>query len=132
METLAKFGWIFLGGGVGSCFRYALGTLIQSKTSGAFPWGTLCVNVLGAFCIGWVLSALGSGGAPHQPTVRLLVAVGFLGGFTTFSTLAFESLELLQAGRSLDFALYVFGTNLLGLLACAFGVWVANAMGFGS
>ncbi len=100
-----------IGGAAGAAGRYLLAGWVQSTADAAFPWGTVAVNLVGSFLLGFVLQAGVSGGVSVE--VRLLLAVGFLGAFTTFSTFAYESLELLRAGLTQSALLYV-GVNLLG------------------
>lgn len=109
------------GGFLGSIARYGLAGLIHRYAGASFPWGTLAVNVLGCFVIGAVLhlvldrSALG-------PDARLFVAVGILGGFTTFSAFGWETLELLRNGQLGAALLNVAGNVVLGLGA----VWLGR------
>jgi fluoride exporter len=88
-----RFLLIGLGGAVGSVLRYWLSGLVQSGAGvTAFPLGTLAVNVAGCFAIG-VLAELAGSRAFFDPDIRGLVMVGLIGGFTTFSTFAYETLE---------------------------------------
>ena len=84
-----------------------------------FPWGTLAVNLTGSLAIGLVMTLLLARGA--DPTYRLLLVTGFLGGYTTFSAFSLEVL-LLEARRWDAAALYVAGSVVLGLLATALGL----------
>ena len=88
---------IALGGGLGAMLRFSVSGLVQQLTEDAFPVGTLAVNVVGCLLIGF-LGALFSGPALVRDEVRLFLLTGFLGGFTTFSTFAYESAELLRLG----------------------------------
>ncbi len=98
--------------------RFALADFVQARTGGGFPWGTLAVNAVGCFAFGLVLSVLGA--HTHlPPSVKLGVLVGFMGAFTTFSTFAFDTHELLQDSWTLA-AGNVVAHNLLGLV-CLLG-----------
>ena len=113
------FALVCLGGAVGTGARYLLGGLAVRWLGGEFPYGTLLVNVIGSFLIGLVQElALGAKVVPEH--VRVVLAVGLLGGFTTYSAFAYESLRLVVAGSWTAAALYV-GTHhravLRGLLA---------------
>ena len=88
-----------LGGFIGAVFRFTLGGWVQdwSKSIG-FPYGTLAVNLLGCFLIGW-LSQLAESRNLFSPEVRMLVFIGLLGAFTTFSTFGLETMNLLRDNR---------------------------------
>lgn len=104
-----------LGGFVGSICRYLIG-LIPLKQSTAFPVKTLLINVLGAFVIGLLAAWVGK--ESHlDPRLILLLKVGLCGGFTTFSTFAYESSSLLQTGNILVAVLYISASVLLSILA---------------
>lgn len=114
---------IAAGGALGAVSRHLLGGWVQGVSGGGFPWGTLSVNVLGSFLLGlvmvWLQATLASGEA------RYFVAVGFLGSFTTFSTLSLETLELLQEGLWWKAGLYSVGSLALGLIAVALAAGLA-------
>lgn len=119
-DGLERYAMVALGSAVGGCARYALGGWISSRTESAFPWGTLAVNVTGCFVIGLLLTAAFDRIAP-DPRWRLLLAVGFCGGYTTFSTFAYETVKLLDA-RSIAFAaLNVAASCAAGLVAVRLG-----------
>ena len=88
---------VFIGGGIGAVFRYFLAGWIYKVVGSDFPYGTLVVNVLGCFVIGLFLT-MAEDRFLVSPSVRTFVAVGIIGGFTTFSTFNFETLELLRDG----------------------------------
>ena len=122
---------VFLGGGVGAVCRYLVTTQIGMRLGTFFPFGTLTVNVVGSLLMGLIMGALAvlartSGLLPEQ--VRLLLTVGFLGGFTTFSSFSLETLTLLRGG-SYALAVVNIGANvLLGLLAAGVGVYAAGEL----
>lgn len=87
------------GGAVGSVLRYWVGLLVSHVVTGAFPWGTLLINVAGSFVIGAFAALVGSEGRYEgNDMLRLLVMVGLCGGFTTFSSFSLQTLMLLRAG----------------------------------
>src|SRR6266566_9807664 len=88
---------ILIGGAAGSLARYLTGTAIMSRYPGRFPLGTLIVNVSGCFLIGVIMTLLTEKPAPH-PNWRLFLVVGFLGGFTTFSSFAYETFTAAREG----------------------------------
>jgi CrcB protein len=112
---------IFVGGGLGSVLRFALGDYIKSKwVVMSLPMGTLVVNVLGSFLLGVTLSWLSKSGQSQNPYLYLL-AVGFCGGFTTFSTFANEGQSLLSNGQIGQALLYSSVSLFLGILAVFLG-----------
>lgn len=114
--------WLYVavGGAAGSLLRYAAGQALGPARPGAFPWHTFAVNVAGSLLLGLVV-ALVPRDDPHH--LRALLAVGFCGGLTTFSTFGYETVSLLQA-RALGTALaYAGGSFALALLAVAVGLW---------
>ncbi len=108
------------GGFIGSVARYLLSDAVQSRLLTSFPFGTMTVNLLGCFVIG-IIYAL-SETANLAPEYRILIATGFCGGFTTFSSFSFESLTLLQDNQYLYAVLYAGFSLVLGLLAAFLGV----------
>jgi fluoride exporter len=84
---------VMLGGAIGAGLRYSVGR----HFGGAFPWGTLCVNLIGGFAMGIVAALVLKGSASE--TLRLFVGVGILGGFTTFSAFSLESWQMIQRGQ---------------------------------
>ncbi len=116
------------GGFLGANARYVLGALIADRLGTAFPYGTFLVNVTGSLAIGVILVLL-TDRLAADPAWRLLVVVGFLGGYTTFSSYTFEALALAEAGQWLRALWYVVGSNLLGLAATYAGMVLARALG---
>jgi CrcB protein len=116
--------WVALGGAVGAASRFAVAQWTGARWGMTFPWGTLAVNLTGSLMIGLVMTLLLARGA--DPTYRLLLVTGFLGGYTTFSAFSFETLALLEARRWDAAALYVGGSVGLGLLATALGLGVGR------
>lgn len=116
-----------LGATVGAAARY-YGSLWAVQQFGAgFPYGTLAINMLGSFVLGCFLT-LAAARPAIGPHARVLVASGFCGSFTTFSTFSMEAYSLLLAGRYLAGAGYLLGSLLLGVLAVVCGVALARAL----
>ena len=116
-----RLAWLVaLGGAVGSVSRYGLTLFIQTRTGSGFPYGTLAVNVIGAFVLG-LIARFSVESAAISPEVRLLLTTGFCGGFTTFSTFSYESARLLEDGELRTAILYMLLSVVLSLLAMFLG-----------
>ena len=107
--------FVALGGSIGAVLRYLIANVGQSWTVSSFPIGTLVVNVLGCAAIGLITAMLIGSQSQHREVLRLLLVVGVLGGFTTFSSFAFDSIELFDDGRNGQAMLYIILTNVLGI-----------------
>ncbi len=115
------------GGAIGASLRYLLGQSISTRTPGDFPWHTLAANVSGAFLLG-LLMTVGVERTTMSEGTRLFLGVGLLGGYTTFSTFSFETIELLQGGAITHAMANAFGSLALGLAAAALGVVLGRAL----
>ena len=115
-----------VGGFLGANARYVLVGVISERLGAAFPYGTLIVNLTGSLAIGVVLVLLTERLAA-DPAWRLLLVVGFLGGYTTFSSYTFEALALAETGQWGRALWYVVGSNVLGLVAAFAGMLLARA-----
>ena len=119
---------VAVGGGLGAAARYLAGLWIVARLGADFPWGTFFVNVTGSFLIGIILVLVERGELP--PGARLFLAVGVLGGYTTFSSFSYETLQLLGGEGSLGPVLFnAFGQLLVGLLAVYLGVVCGRVLG---
>lgn len=114
---------VFAGAGAGGVVRYALGEWIQRSAGMGFPWGTLVINVTGSLVLGFAYSFLE--GTTLGPEWRLLVGVGFCGGYTTFSAFSYESIRLLQGGQWIVAAAYVTASVVLSLAGVLLGFRIA-------
>lgn len=117
--------WVGLGGFAGANMRYLLGTWITLRRGTNFPLGTFLINVSGSLLIGIILTLL-TQRLVADPRWRLLLVVGFLGGYTTFSSFTYESLALLEQGDWARALIYLFGSNGVGLVACYSGMIIAR------
>lgn len=111
---------------IGGAMRYLLSTLMKSVCGQGFPWGTLMVNLLGCFLFGMLFAVFGKSSATDN-TLYLLLTTGICGGFTTFSTFANESVQMLQQGNTWGFVGYVATSVVAGLALIALGYGVAKA-----
>jgi len=110
-----------LGGGLGSILRYLCQKWFNETYPQPFPWGTFVVNLTGCFLIG-VIYAVSEKSTALSPQTRLLLTTGFCGGFTTFSTFAFENMNMLRSGDTSYFLLYTIGSVVLGIIGVFAGV----------
>ena len=108
---------VALGGAMGSVARYGMGLAAARWFGIGFPWGTLLVNVAGGLAMGVLAARLGPAGEQQ----RLLLGVGMLGGFTTFSAFSLETLDLMEQSHGLA-ALYVAASLIFGVGACWLGL----------
>ena len=115
---------VFVGGGFGSVLRYGIGKFLNGSQNG-IPYGTFAANVLGSLLIGILLGFAAKNAAISQ-SQTLLLATGFCGGFTTFSTFAYENHIFLKSGDFTSFAIYTIATFIIGFLAVFLGIWLAK------
>jgi CrcB protein len=113
---------IFLGGGAGSVARFAVSLFLTNRFGTGFPYGTLSVNILGSFLLGIIIALCGERVNALSEEWRLLLAVGFCGGFTTFSTLSLELFTMLQSGRLLAALLYICVSLVCGIASIGAGL----------
>ena len=119
MLTLA----VALAAGIGAVARYVLDMIVQHRTAGTFPAGTLLVNLSGSMLLGLIVGLGLHHGLPKTPTV--VIGVGFAGGYTTFSTYVWESLALAESGELGEAVTNVAGSVVAGLLVAAAGLGLA-------
>ena len=119
---MGNYFWVALGGALGSMARYALSNA-TAAISATIPWGTIIVNILGSFVIGWfaTLSSHESRFAMSQEA-RVFVMVGICGGFTTFSAFSLDTALLWERGQASGAAIYVIASVLLSIAACFGGL----------
>jgi CrcB protein len=124
MRTIVAVG---LAGALGALARYGVGGLILHRGARAFPWETFAVNVSGSFVLGFVFTVM-----TEQLTtaswLRAAVTIGFVGAYTTFSTLTYETYRLLENGALVLAATNVFGSAAAGLAAVYLGVVAGRAL----
>lgn len=115
---------VFLGGGLGSSLRYWIGTYLNSYKSG-IPYGTFVANIIGSLIIGVILGLSLKNNTLSNNTV-LFLATGFCGGFTTFSSFAYENHLFLKTGDFMSFAIYTVASFILAFSAVFFGIWLVK------
>lgn len=122
MEHILSIG---IGGAIGAVLRYCMGNILTKVLGSSFPYGTFCINIIGCFFMGLLMTIIVDKGL-LSPTWRLFLCVGLLGGFTTFSSFSYETLTLLQEGNLLFALLYAGGSVCLGILAAFLGILAAD------
>ena len=121
---MARFLWICLGGAIGTGARYLLSGWVQRMTGAGFPYGTLAVNVIGSFLL-CLLMQIGLSTDLLPPTLRVVLATGVMGGFTTYSAFNYETLRFLQE----DAWLLAFVNLGAMLAACLVAGWLGFVVG---
>jgi len=116
---------IFFGGGLGCLARYLISNGIYSLVGQNFPYGTLIVNVTGSFLMGFLFIIILERIGEIAPALRMLLLVGFLGGYTTFSSFSIETFNLLEQGAMLK-ALLNIG---ISVISCITAVWFGVVLG---
>ncbi len=109
------------GGAMGAVARYAIGGFLGDRGAAGFPWHTMAVNISGALLIG-ILMGASVDRSLIGPDWRLFLGTGLLGGYTTFSTLAYETTRLIEQGLLGPAALNMFGTGVAGIIAAIVGM----------
>jgi CrcB protein len=121
MSPWAAFLWIALGGATGSVVRAAMALALPSR----FPWAILLVNGAGSLLIGWLMARLGGADDPSSLRFRALLVTGFCGGFTTFSTFSWQTLEQMMKGAWGA----AIANVLLSVGLCLLAVWLGFRLG---
>ena len=115
---------VFLGGGFGSALRFIIGKWLNNSENG-IPYGTFAANIIGSLLIGVILGLAAKNETLSQ-SQTLLLATGFCGGFTTFSTFAYENHVFLKSGDFMSFAIYTIASFVVGFLAVFLGIWLVK------
>ena len=115
---------IMIAGSLGALTRYALQAVIEPRT-GDLPWGTFVINISGSFLLGLIFT-LTTERINVEPWLRTALTVGFLGAYTTFPTLAFETVRLIDGGQMLAAFLNMAGSAVIGVLAVVADIGVAR------
>lgn len=119
--------FVAIGGLIGSVARYLIAITVSRQFSSVFPYGTMGINILGCFLIG-IFYALAEKGNLLTPEWRLFLTTGFCGGFTTFSTFSYETMNLFQDGEWIYLSIYVFGSNLIGFAGTFLGTSLIKSL----
>lgn len=123
--AIREYVWVSLGGIVGACSRYFLSRFTARLMGTNFPWGTLFINISGSFILGLFL-VYTTERAFLDPRWRLLIAIGFCGAYTTFSSYAYETIVYFQQGNWMLFASNILANNILCLAGVLAGAAIAR------
>ncbi len=118
--------YVLIGGAIGSLLRYLVSGFVQKQTSPTFPWGTLTVNLLGCFLIGFLWEHFEY--VTAASIIRTFVFMGILGSFTTFSAFSIETINLIKEKNFLTATINIFANNLFGLAFCFGGYLMARCI----
>jgi CrcB protein len=116
---------VFVGGGFGSVLRFIIGKWLNSSNDG-IPYGTFAANIIGSLLIGVILGLAAKNDSLTE-SQTLILATGFCGGFTTFSTFAYENHVFLKSGDFTSFAIYTIASFAIGFLAVFLGMYLVKA-----
>ncbi|MBU4529702.1 MAG: fluoride efflux transporter CrcB [Hoeflea sp.] len=118
---------VFIGGGLGAVSRHLTGMAVMRVSGARFPWGTMVVNIAGCLAMGLLIAWLARRSAGGSD-LRLLLATGFLGGFTTFSAFSLDAVTLYERGALTAAAAYVIASVTVSILALFGGLWLARQL----
>lgn len=114
-----------LGGALGTMLRFGLGTFVDQRTEGTFPWGTILVNISGCFIIGFINAITAPEARLLVPTLlRQFIMIGILGGYTTFSSFSLQTLNLAQQQEWPA----AIGNVLISVVSCLLSVWLGATL----
>jgi len=118
---------VFIGGGLGAVSRHLSAMAVMRASGPGFPWGTMVVNIVGSLAMGLLIAWLARRSS-GDADLRLLLATGFLGGFTTFSAFSLDAVTLYERGALTAAAAYVIASVTVSILALFGGLWLARQL----
>lgn len=124
---MEKWFCLAAGGVLGTLARFAMTGAVMAKTGAQFPYGTMAVNMLGCFLVGF-FDVLTERKCAMSPQVRLFLMAGFCGAFTTFSAFILESYTLARSGEMFRAFIYIFGSVALGLVFFRLGIFLGGRL----
>lgn len=126
VQAVATVVLLGVAGALGAVARYLVVEWVAPRWAHRFPLATFLINISGAFALGLIVTTGGRGG--HVQTARLLLGTGFLGGYTTFSTLSFETDTLARHGHTFHAWANAAGTLVVGIAAASIGAWIGSSL----
>ncbi len=129
MGRLEEILLVGAGGFLGAVARFIVSKAANSFFGAAFPWGTFIINISGSFLLGAIATLAAERLIPHSDALRLTVAIGFIGAYTTFSTFEFESNALLEDGNWAMCLANVAGSVVVGFIALKLGIALSRRLG---
>ncbi len=132
MRLLFQIGLVSFGGALGSLLRWGVGVAAGRWLGSTFPWGTFIINISGSLFLGWFMTLMADRLVDAESVwltpndLRLMIAVGFTGAYTTFSTFEYEAHGMLRDGDGLKGMTYLFASVFLGLVAVRVGIMLAR------
>jgi CrcB protein len=124
---MTKYLMVVIGGGLGSALRFWVGSYVSERLGTRFPYGTFVINITASFLIGFILTLLAER-TNWNPNWRYLIPIGFIGGYSTFSTFEFESFRAFQNGELLITGLNIGLSVVLGFVSVWLGVVTARTI----
>ncbi|HEY8668482.1 MAG TPA: fluoride efflux transporter CrcB [Tepidisphaeraceae bacterium] len=124
MKLLMQYMAVAVAGAVGAVLRMFVATVCGRWFGTGFPVGTFLINISGSLFLGWFLAIVGNRAV--SDTMRLAIAVGFVGAYTTFSTFMYESNSLIEDGLQIKAIMNLIGSLIVGLMAVRVGVWLGQ------
>lgn len=118
---MTRYLLVAIGGGLGSVLRFWVGTFVGGRVGARFPYGTFLINCTASFLIGFIITVLAEK-TEWNPNLRYLIPIGFIGGYSTFSTFEYETFRVVQDGQVLTGILYVVLSVIVGFIAVWLGV----------
>jgi CrcB protein len=124
---MTKYLMVVIGGGLGSALRFWVGSYVSERLGTRFPYGTFVINITASFLIGFILTVLAEK-TDSNPNWRYLIPIGFIGGYSTFSTFEFESFRAFQNGEILITGLNIGLSVVLGFVSVWLGAVAARTI----
>jgi|SRR5437016_3564672 len=131
MRAILPYVWVGLGGFLGANARFIVGRVAAALFGTAFPYGTLIINLTGSFLLGLFATLATHRLSDFAQEIRLIISIGFIGAYTTFSTFEYEAHALLEDGKWLYAMTYLFASMFVGLLAVRLGIILAGKLATG-
>jgi len=119
--------YVAIGGAIGSVFRYLIHVSISNWLNNPFPAATLVINVTGSFLMGLLMGWLTKAAPAYANELRFFLAIGVLGGYTTFSSFSLDAIRLMEQGKLLQMLVYVAGSVVVSLAGLAAGIYLIKA-----